>query len=74
MALRIWVNVKPAAKREKIESLSQGEYNVWVRAPAREGRANEAVAELLAEHFSVPKTTLRIVRGEKSRRKLVQIG
>lgn len=74
MSLRIWLNVKPASKRETIEAISEGEYNVWVRAPARDGRANEAVIELLAKHFSARKSALRIVRGEKSRRKLVQIG
>ena len=73
MALRIWVNLKPAAKHETIEAISEGEYNVWVRAPARDGRANQALIELLAGHFRVPKSALRIVRGEKTRRKLVQI-
>lgn len=74
MALRIWVNIKPASNRETIEAVSKEEYNVWVRAPAREGRANQALIELLAEYFRAPKSMLRIVRGEKSRRKLVQIG
>jgi uncharacterized protein len=74
MARRIWVNIKAAAKRETIERISEGEYNVRVGAPAREGRANAALIELLAEHFRVPKSKLCIVRGEKSRRKLVEIG
>ena len=74
MSVRIWLNVKPATKREAIEAISEGEYNVWVRAAARDGRANEAVIELLAKHFRLRKSALRIVRGEKTRRKLVQIG
>jgi uncharacterized protein (TIGR00251 family) len=74
MSVRIWLNVKPAAKREAIEVISEGEYNVWVRAAARDGRANEAVIDLLAKHFRLRKSALRIVRGEKTRRKLVQIG
>lgn len=74
MALKIWLSVKPQARQEKVEKLSEGEYRVSVRAAAREGKANEAVIELLAEHFSVPKSSLRIVRGEKSKRKLVEIG
>jgi uncharacterized protein len=73
MALKIRVNLKPAAKHETIEAVSEEEYNVWVHAPARDGRANRALIELLAQHFRVPKSTLSIVRGEKSRRKLVQI-
>jgi uncharacterized protein (TIGR00251 family) len=57
-----------------IEAISETEYDVRVRAPAREGRANQALLEQLAEYFKVPKSTLRILRGEKGRRKLVRIG
>ena len=71
--MKMWVTVKPQAKREEVKKLADGEYSVSVRAPAREGKANEAVIELLAEHFSVPKSSIRIVRGETARRKLVEI-
>jgi len=71
--VKIWVTVKPQARREEVRKLADGEYSVSVRAPAREGKANEAVIELLAEHFSVPKSSIRIVRGETARRKLVEI-
>ena len=71
--MKIWVTVKPQARREEVRKLADGEYSVSVRAPAREGKANEAVIELLAEHFSVPKSSIRIVRGETARRKLVEI-
>jgi uncharacterized protein (TIGR00251 family) len=73
MPSTIWVNVKPNARQESIEKISASEYTVRVRAPAREGQANEAVIALLAERFSRPKSSVRIVRGEKSKRKLVQI-
>ena len=71
---RIWVTVKPQAKRSEVKKISDGAYAVSVQAPAREGKANEAVRELLAEHFSVPKSSIRIIRGETARRKLVEIG
>jgi uncharacterized protein (TIGR00251 family) len=74
MPVKIWLFVKPQSRKEKVEKLSEDEYRVSVRAAAREGKANEAVVELLAEHFSVPKSSIRIVRGEKSKRKLVEIG
>lgn len=71
---RIWVTVKPQAKRQEVKKIADGEYSVSVSAPARKGKANEAVRELLAEHFSVPKSSIRIIRGETARRKLVEIG
>jgi uncharacterized protein YggU (UPF0235/DUF167 family) len=32
------------------------------------------VVELLAEHFSVPKSSIRIVRGDTARKKLIEVG
>jgi uncharacterized protein len=57
-----------------VKKISAGEYAVSVNAPAREGKANEAVIELLARHFSVPKSSIRIIRGQTTRRKLIEIG
>jgi uncharacterized protein (TIGR00251 family) len=73
MPLKIWVIVKPQAKKRELKKITDEEYAVSVHAPARQGRANEAVIELLAERFSVPKSSVHIIRGEKGKRKLVQI-
>lgn len=74
MARRISVTVKPQARKAVVTEIASGEYRVAVRAPAQEGRANEAVIELLAEYFSVPKSTIKIIRGKSSRRKVIEIG
>jgi uncharacterized protein len=71
--VKIWVTVKPQAKKSEVKKISDGEYSVSVRAPAREGKANEAVIDLLAEYFSVPKSSIRIMRGQTARRKLVEL-
>lgn len=71
--MKIWITVKPQAKKSEVKKLSEGEYAVSVTAPAREGKANEAVIELLADYFSVPKSSIRILRGQTARRKLVDI-
>ena len=73
MAVRIWVTVKPQAKREEVKKVTEGEYSVSVHAPAREGKANQAVIQLLAGYFSVPKSSVRILRGRTGRRKLVEV-
>lgn len=74
MALKIWVTAKPQAHQESVKKISAGEYLVSVLAPARDGKANRAVVELLARHFSVPKTAVKILHGHSGRRKLVAIG
>lgn len=53
--------------------LPDGSYRVSVAAPPHEGRANEAVIELLSDHFHVPKSTIRIVMGGTGRKKLLEI-
>lgn len=68
------MTVKPRAKREEVKKIADGEYIASVHAPASEGKANQALIELLAVHFSVSKSSVRIISGETSRRKLVEIG
>jgi len=72
--MRIKIIVKPNAKREAIEKTADGDYRVFVKAPAREGRANEAVIKVLAAHFKVPRSSIEILTGLSSKAKWVEIG
>jgi len=74
MALKIWVTVKPQAKKDEVRKITDGEYIALVTAPPRAGKANRALIEVLADYFSVAKSSIRIVRGQSGRRKLVEIG
>lgn len=74
MSFKIWISVKPQAKTESVIKVADGEYRVSVHPPAQDNQANQAVVKLLAEHFSVPKSAVRIVRGCVSRKKLIEIG
>jgi hypothetical protein len=46
---------------------------VRLRTPAVEDRANEALVEFLAELLKRPKSAVRILSGERSRRKRIEI-
>ena len=70
--MRVKVRVKPGAKQVKVEE-SGDTLIVWVRSPAREGKANGELIEVLAEYFSVPKSRVKIVRGHRGRDKLVEV-
>ena len=48
-------------------------YFVWVNVPAKKGKANKKLIELLSEYFGVNKSSIRIKSGFKSRRKIVEI-
>ena len=49
-------------------------FEVWVKEPPIEGRANEAVERALADYFGVAKSKVNIVSGQTSRKKVVEIG
>lgn len=71
--MNISVSVKTKSKIESVEKQSDGSYVVRVHTPPIEGRANERVRELLAEHFEIPKSSIEIVSGLKGKRKIFRI-
>ena len=73
MVSRIWVTVKPRAKKEEVRKTDECQYLASVHAPPQKGKANEALIELLANYFSVPKSSVRIVRGQTGSKKLIEI-
>ena len=71
--MRISVKVKTGAKIEKVEKLAGNNFRIWVKAPAKEGKANEAVLKVLAEYFDVASSSIKIVSGLTSRDKIFDI-
>ena len=67
------VTVKPGSSQEKIVATAPSELTVYLRAKPHDGEANEALIKLLSKHFHAPKTTIKIVRGTKSRSKTIEI-
>jgi uncharacterized protein (TIGR00251 family) len=67
------VRVQPRASRDEVAGVIGGALKVRVQAPAIESRANEAVCEFLATLLKRPKSAVRILAGEHSRVKRVEI-
>lgn len=72
--MRIYVKVTPRAGKNEVFKISEGEYKIKVTAPPEKGKANERVVELLAYHFKMPKSSIRIVAGKSARIKIIDIG
>jgi uncharacterized protein (TIGR00251 family) len=70
--MRIQVKVKPNSRTEEV-SQEENSFTVKVKEPAREGKANQAVIKLLADHFGVPQSQVRILSGFGSRNKTVEV-
>ena len=57
----------------RIEPLPGAGYRVSVTAPPHEGQANEAVIAVVADHFRVSRSRVRIVAGRRGRLKVIEI-
>ena len=71
--MRITVKLKPGSKEERVEKTGENEFSIRVNPPAREGKANQRLIELLSEYFDIPKNRISILRGHKARNKVLDI-
>lgn len=62
----------PNAPRDQVAGWLGDALKVKVHAPALDGRANEALLEFLAAELGLPKRAVTLIRGDKSRHKVVR--
>jgi uncharacterized protein (TIGR00251 family) len=70
---KIPVRVQARARRDELVAVREGVMVVRVTAPALDGRANRALCRLLADRLGVARSRVVIVRGRRSRDKLIQV-
>ena len=75
--MKIRCKIKPNSKKGNlIRKATDGNgdfYEIFVRDPAVEGKANLAVIKLLAKEFNVSKSRVSLKTGTKSRFKIFEI-
>jgi uncharacterized protein (TIGR00251 family) len=71
--MKFFLKVKPNSKKIKIEKISQNQFTLWINAPAQNGRANQAAVKALSEYLAIPKSRITIVKGHKTRNKIVEL-
>jgi len=69
----IKVKVHAKSKRSLLIKKSHDSFEVFVKAEPVEGRANDELIMLIANHFAVLPNKVRIVRGAKSQHKILEI-
>jgi uncharacterized protein (TIGR00251 family) len=67
------VKVTPRTSRDEIVGLKDDVWQIRVKAPPVEGRANDALLHLLGKALKLKASDLDIVRGHTSRRKTVAV-
>jgi uncharacterized protein len=67
------LKVIPNASRDEVAGWLGDALKVKVQAPALDGRANAALVELLADRLGLSRRAVVLVRGDKSRQKVVRV-
>lgn len=72
--MKISVHLKSNSRhREEVVVGDEGMLTIYTKALAIEGRANAAAVKLLAKHFGVASSKVKLVRGASSKYKLFDI-
>lgn len=68
----IVANIKISPNAKKNEIIREGEFvKIKITAQPIDGKANKALVEFLSKYFKIPKTSIKILKGETSKEKTV---
>lgn len=71
--MRIFVKAKPGAVKDKVEKINSETFRVATTEPPMQGKANRAIAQILAEYFETAPSNVILVSGFTSRNKIFDI-
>jgi UPF0235 protein npun_R3528 len=72
--MKFSILLKPNSRhREEVVTNDDGSLTIYTKAPAIEGRANLAAVKLLAKHFSVAPSKVKLMRGTASKYKVFEV-
>ncbi len=71
--VRYSLKVQPKSSRSTVVKNPDGTLKVYLRSAPTNGKANEELLEVLSDEFGVSKSRVKILRGQKQRKKLVEI-
>ena len=67
------VHVQPGARKTEIIGPHGDALKIRLAAPPVDGKANTALIEFIAKRLDVPKSSICLIGGQTSRRKLLEI-
>jgi len=70
--MNIEVIVKTNSKESKVV-VKDTVYYIYTKSSAKEGKANKEVVEIISEYLGIPKSSISIKRGLKSKKKIIVI-
>ena len=65
--------MKPNSRIDEITCDENRLYHIKIKAPPVDGKANKYLVEILSSHFGVAKSRIKILKGETSSFKIIEI-
>lgn len=70
--MRLTIHVHPSSSKNAIVENPDGSLAIYTTKSPHDDEANRAVLKMLAKHLKIPKTSLKILRGAKSKHKFIE--
>jgi len=72
--MKLFIIAKPSAKENRVVRVDDQHFQIWIKEPPQENRANKAVIAILSEYLGKPKSSFKYISGLKSKNKTLIIG
>ena len=69
--VKVNLRISPNSKNNEIIKEANGIVKVKIMAQPIDGKANKALIEFLSKNFKIPKTSIKIVKGETTKEKTI---
>ena len=71
--MKLFIKAIPKASKDQIIKIDESNLKIKTNKPPEDGKANEAVIEILANYLNVKKNQIKIISGINSQKKIIQI-
>lgn len=69
----VTIKVHPKSKNPRVEKSSNGETHIYIKEAPIKGEANKAVLKVLSDIYRVPPSSIKMLRGIRSKDKVFEI-
>lgn len=71
---QIKIKLLPRSSVNQImETYENGEMKIKIKSPPVDGEANDELIRFLSKEWDIPKSNIKIIKGEKSKHKIIEI-
>jgi len=71
--IELYINARPGSSKNVIVGVFEDSLTIKIKAPAVEGAANKELVKFLSKQFKIPKSEIRFLSGETSKRKRIRL-